>query len=327
MASPHVLQPQFHPIALRQFRLFESTDVDDTRERISRVMQPHALLPIGTAAGANGHSRMDFARVGSLGMGTIAFGSGMRVQVESVDGYYLLMFCLSGHARVNTRSYELVADQNHAVICAPGQKFDAILSPDCEQFVLRINPDVLAEHPDYAPLNWPSRLDLSRPELQPWLQQLRFMANSPALLDCAQHNPAVAVELERLLITLLACGLEHREESGIAPGRIAPAFVRQAEQFIESNAGEALRLADIALAVNLPDRTLLDGFRKFRGTSPMQYLRQIRLQRARTALCAARPGTRVADVALACGFSHLGRFARLYLETFGENPSDTLKGA
>ena len=54
----------FEPLALRAHRLFESRDLDETRERISRVMQPHALLPNGRTRGA---SHMDFVRLGEPG--------------------------------------------------------------------------------------------------------------------------------------------------------------------------------------------------------------------------------------------------------------------
>lgn len=56
--------------------------------------------------------------------------------------------------------------------------------------------------------------------------------------------------------------------------------------------------------------------------SPMQYLRGVRLDRAREDLQAG-VGT-VSDIAYQWGFTNLGRFARAYRERFGELPSDTL---
>ena len=72
--------------------------------------------------------------------------------------------------------------------------------------------------------------------------------------------------------------------------------------------------------------TLRDGFQQFRGVSPMQYVRQLRLERARNALRAAPSDVRVAEIALDCGFAHLGRFAMVYKAMFGESPSETLRG-
>lgn len=316
------------PTALRRYRLFESNDLDETRERISSVMQPHRLQPTGVAASSRAH--MDFTRLGTLGMGTISFGSPMRVDVGAVDGYHLLMFCVNGQASVASGGGMQDVDREHAVLCAPGERFDARLSADCEQFILRVDPQALAAHTGHdTPLasRW---IDLTRPALRPWLQQLRVIAGSPELLACAQNHPLVALELERLLLCLLAAGMggdAAAEETTAGHGHLlAPASVRAAEDFIRMHAGDPLRLADIAAAVGLPSRTLLDSFRRFRDTSPMRYLRQVRLQQARDNLRAAAPGMTVSQIALDCGFAHLGRFAQAYMEAFGETPSQTLKG-
>jgi len=73
-------------------------------------------------------------------------------------------------------------------------------------------------------------------------------------------------------------------------------------------------------------RALQTGFRRFRNTTPMTYLRAIRLELARTDLAnAGSANSSVAIVANALGFGHLGRFARDYQQRFGELPSETLR--
>jgi AraC-like DNA-binding protein len=58
----------------------------------------------------------------------------------------------------------------------------------------------------------------------------------------------------------------------------------------------------------------------------MAYLRQYRLQQAHGRLASSEPGeATVTDVALACGFRHLGRFAADYHRRYGRAPSDTLR--
>ena len=59
----------------------------------------------------------------------------------------------------------------------------------------------------------------------------------------------------------------------------------------------------------------------------MRYLRRARLVRVRQALLAARGDETVTHVALAWGFTHLGRFALEYRSLFGESPSETLRRA
>ena len=55
---------------------------------------------------------------------------------------------------------------------------------------------------------------------------------------------------------------------------------------------------------------------------PMRFLRDRRLDHARAEIL-RRPGARVTDIAVECGFSHLGRFAQQYGARFGEAPSRT----
>jgi transcriptional regulator GlxA family with amidase domain len=58
----------------------------------------------------------------------------------------------------------------------------------------------------------------------------------------------------------------------------------------------------------------------------MASVQEVRLQRVHRQLrAAALETTTVTDVAHAWGFVHLGRFARLYRERFGESPSQTLR--
>jgi transcriptional regulator GlxA family with amidase domain len=178
-------------------------------------------------------------------------------------------------------------------------------------------------------------LDLRRPELQAWLDQLRVLATSVTLLETARHNPLIAVELERLLVHLLLAGQAWTDQDAPKPQQAssrgpAPACVRRAEAFIQAHADQPLRLADIAQATDVPARTLLHAFQKFRDRSPMQYLREVRLELAHQRL--SQPGNQpgnqatVASVALDCGFVHLGRFAQAYRARFGQAPSAVLQG-
>jgi AraC-like DNA-binding protein len=310
----------FSAQALREYRLFESTDLDEARERISRVMQPHLLVPSGAKAGI---SHMDFVRLGGVGIGTIAFGNAMRVDVEAVAGYHLLMFCVTGQARVRTRGQTVCVDQSNAVLCAAGEPFDAVLSPDCEQFILRIDTSLPGAQACATRFGPGSHLHIDTPALGGWMQQLNLIANSPALLELAGHNDAIGGQLGRLLLELLTSG-HVRATPETSRRTAAPGVIKRAEDFMHEHCGEVLRLPDMATALGLAERTLRDGFQQFRGVSPTQYLRQIRLDKAYKILSEATEGVYVSDVAMNCGFMHLGRFSIEYKKRFGESPSETL---
>jgi len=315
------------PQCLQQHRLFESCDLDDTRARISSIMQPHTLQPRGPSTAPASH--MDFIRIGGVGLGAIGFSAPMHVDVGLLDGYHLLMFCLRGQARALADGEPLLVDQGHGMLSGPGRPFSADLSGDCEQFVVRMDRTAVHAHTGHWNLRLEPALDLASPALQPWLAQLQLLAGSPALVGLAQENPLVAVDIERLLIGLLLAGQPwHAADDARARDRtVSPSCVRKAEAYMEANAARPIRLADIADAAGVPVRTLLDGFQRFRQHSPMRRLREMRLDAAHARLLAAHEGTSVAGVALDCGFVHFGRFAQAYRSRFGNSPSATLKRA
>jgi transcriptional regulator GlxA family with amidase domain len=102
--------------------------------------------------------------------------------------------------------------------------------------------------------------------------------------------------------------------------------VRRAEDYMASHAAEPLTVAMIASHTGVSVRSLYAGFQRYRGRSPMEHLRRLRMEHVRAALLSpSKPDTTVTEVALRWGFGHLGQFAADYRARFGELPSQTLK--
>ena len=308
--------------ALSNCRLFASSDLDETRLRISDIMQPHELRPIGRLTGFQAH--MDFLRLPGSGVGTIKFGH-MHVDVGQIADYHLLVFCLRGQALLEAPGGPCVADSERGVYLAPADPFRGEFSADCEQLVIRIDAATMRKHAGRrgAVLNGP--LDLRNPALQPWVRLLDSIVHDAATVAMLQRDPRIALAYEQLFIDMLLAGQSQRPAE--PPRTAAPSSVRKAEMFMAANADQPIGLEEIARAADVPSRTLLHSFRQFRQSSPMRHLRDLRLDRARERLSRFEPGMTVAAVALDIGFAHLGRFSQDYAARFGEKPSETLDRA
>jgi AraC-like DNA-binding protein len=321
----YAMQPlslQIEPTALRQYRYFESNDIDDTRQRIASVLQPHRLMP---GSSRTAHSAyMNYARLDNLAFGSLCYAGAMGVEAGEIEDYYLVILSLGGYADVSVGGRRTMVGQSQGVVVGPSTSFGGTFSGDCEQFFVRVEKQAILAHAGYEHLQMDPVVDLSRPELAPWLAQLRILASSPETVALAQRDRRVAVELERLLVLLLLAGQPHHSQQRTHTS-LLPRTVRRAEAFIAEHAAEPLTLADIADAAGVPVRTLLQSFRRFRDTSPMQLVREARIDMSRDLLLRAGATERVADIALSCGFVNLGRFASAYRERFGETPSQTLR--
>src|SRR5690348_1213463 len=104
-----------------------------------------------------------------------------------------------------------------------------------------------------------------------------------------------------------------------------PRDVQTALELLRANPAREGSIDELAAAVGVKRRTLEKHFRKFLCRTPVEVRRDLRLERARRDLLRAQSGVTVTEVALHCGFNHLGRFAALYRALFGESPSATLE--
>lgn len=151
--------------------------------------------------------------------------------------------------------------------------------------------------------------------------------------DALMASPLVrANTLRQLAATLLATFPNTALDALTAPDARdghgpGPATVRRAVEFIHAHAHEDIGLAEITDAARIGARSLQLAFRHHRDTTPLEYLRRVRLEYAHRDLQAADPtrGDRVETIAARWGFGHPGRFSVLYRKQYGRSPSATLR--
>jgi AraC-like DNA-binding protein len=100
----------------------------------------------------------------------------------------------------------------------------------------------------------------------------------------------------------------------------APWQVRRAEAYIEAHWNEPLTVEILAGIAGTSARSLFRTFKQNRGCSPHEFIRRIRLERARDMLLDDGNET-ITEIALACGFGNPGRFSKEFADAFGERPS------
>ncbi|MEP3390290.1 MAG: helix-turn-helix domain-containing protein [Reichenbachiella sp.] len=80
---------------------------------------------------------------------------------------------------------------------------------------------------------------------------------------------------------------------------------------------------DLACTQNMSVSSLKRTFKKIMGMSPGKFIREIRLQTARTLLL-TKQYTTIKEVVYAVGFDNASHFSKLYHERFGQLPSSHL---
>ena len=163
-----------------------------------------------------------------------------------------------------------------------------------------------------------------------WKRLMQYVTSDVASNPAVHSSPILMGQVFRLIV---ATALETFPNTTLDRARYtalpaSPGSVRRAMAYIEERAGDDIDLTDIAEAAHVGPRALQRAFRRAMDTTPLGYLRSIRLERAHEQLVAADgdDGTTVVAVAARWGFGHPGRFAGAYRARYGRSPSETLRG-
>src|SRR5664279_3609932 len=111
----------------------------------------------------------------------------------------------------------------------------------------------------------------------------------------------------------------------LASSPALPADLLRVVDWLRGHLSEPIQLELLAQIGGVRPRTLETHFKMFLGTTPLGWVRQMRLARVRRELLHVGRQSAVTDVALASGFSQLGRFSVEYRKAFGEAPSATIQ--
>ncbi len=313
--------------------LVRSTNFDEIRLWSDRVYMPYRVLPIGRDIRPD--SCLHALTIGSMIISRFSYGIPVRLKDFGMDaGVGMVLTTLRGHAR-----HRLDGNGSDSAETRPGESF--VVDNSRVDYLADFDPrhlqlNVTFSHTYLARLytqltGYPAPQSL-------WQQKVKFADDNQSwgclleyVLKMACANPDTAQQgllakhLEEMLGTNIllqwsaACGLDmHNPLHQVTPG-----YVIKAETYMRDHAQRAPTLTEIAAAVGVSGRALHKGFKNYRNTTPMRYLRDLRLDGVRRELQYAAAHIGVAEIAYAWGYLNLGRFALAYRERFGERPSQT----
>jgi AraC-like DNA-binding protein len=323
------------PTALEGHEIFYTEDLDKASRLIGQALSPNELhldepASDGFAAGLHG------VRLRDVCMMHLDLQVAATLTMPSTGPYFGVHMPMNSKAECELDGDPCEANTTRAVVTSPGQKVCMHLEHDSPQLIIRIEQEALTRHVTrmlgrrlVRPLVFEPTMDLITDPAVRWngaLQLLNTEVFHPGSL--AQRGHGVGPLEELIISSLLLVQPSNYHEQLLRPDRKpGSAAVRASLDFIEAHLREPITLTDIASHVSLSARSVQQGFRSELGTTPMAYLRDRRLERAREELIDAIPsdGVTVTDVAVRLGFSHLSHFAQLYRQRWGESPSATLR--
>jgi AraC-like DNA-binding protein len=318
-------------VPLASFPGLLTEDLDEARDWVGRALRPHRLTVVGEPSL---HVVHNMAELGATGFHFIDYGTDVKVEVEALD-FVLVQIPTAGRALIRAGDREVVATSKVAAVANPTDALSMEYFAPNPRLMVRIDRTALESRLRLMLGSTPTRavqfdlaMDLTASPGRSWRALVDVVLADLESGGAIAASPLAAKSLESTIIDgLLAVQRNTYSEQLEQPGeRARPRTIQRAVTLLQDHCTEPLTTADIAEAVGVSARSLQEGFHAHVGTTPMAYLRRVRLHQVNEELRAADPATtNVTDVALRWGMTHLGRFAQAYREEFGEAPSATLR--
>jgi AraC-like DNA-binding protein len=312
---------------------YRTDDLDAARAHIGALFVPHQLEIVGR------HQVLDVciscARIEGLSLIYHRHGASVRVRPPLLRDFFLLQIPIKGEAQVKIGRQELTCDSRQAFMISPNQEADMRFGQGCEQLIVRIaKPDLerqlerqLGRH-IVSPLEFAPAVPLTTTGGSAITDLLRFMTGSLVEENGICSSNIARSHMASLLMSGLLTCLDHnyREElSNSGERRVKPAYVSRAQEFMKQNISQPIGPEDVAASVRVSTRALFVGFKTYLNTTPMRYLKDLRLDMVRDTLLKMEPQrASITTVAMDYGFHHLGHFCAAYKERFGEQPRETV---
>lgn len=316
--------------------LTDTSDPEEARTQIASVYCPHRL----TVQRGLSKFRAQHAEGGASGLGVyfLSYGSATTL-LESgrLDDFVLVSQQISGRFAARAHSGERLLVPGEHVVLDAHTAYQLRWEENCKLFHARIPrtefETAVAEFTgagESDAVRFPLSSRPSKPGTVAVAKVMQFLLRNAGRNGLLTSGPLLRAQMRRMLVASIVEAYPGFSHTDAGPsGAVRPPAVRRAVAYLEDAAAEDVRISDVAGAARLSTRALQEAFRKHLDTTPMAYLKSIRLAQAHADLrqSSVEDGTTVAAVAYRWGFGNLGRFAADYRREFGRSPSEVLRGS
>ncbi|SRR5690606_37594748 len=300
-------------------------------EFVSRNVGTHRMIPL-TANGGNATSSLRHQADGGISFSLLRYGVEVEISGPPQISKYQIQLIRSGTCRLSHGKQDYELRTGEAVLINPYYSTRSIYQGGCEKLIVAIDKNLLE-----AKLN--SRLGFmttQRLEFSGLIDRSTcdgtFLLNLLNAycetwdLQASQSGFAAVNQIMRDTVTdaIILCARNSHSELLAKEDGPDPAIRRIAE-YVTANIQDDISVADLAAEVNIGERRLFKIFQLHLQTTPLLYIKSVKLQHVKKAIeQTACNGRTVTDIATDYGFGHLGRFSMEYRRIHGELPSETL---
>jgi AraC-like DNA-binding protein len=303
---------------LHSLDMAEAEAVIGARYRTHRLKMPEGEAPL------------DFRHHAIAGEGAslnlLRYGPDIEVEANVFDTFYMLEFPLTGGVDVLYGRDRISSCAGRGLILSPGPFIRSNWHPGTTQIMLRLDRDFVERFYRRFTGDPVARTPFFKPEIDLDTPAGRRLARLVGLMATEQIEAGSDFALSPLPLihAVLETLFAHVPCKAVEPLALAasgplPRYVHRFRALLDDPAHLALTVATLCQQLDVSQRTLTTGMRRFTGLSPHDYLTMRRMDHARMLLESS--DLPVSAIAARVGYAHAGHFAAAFRRQCGSNPS------
>jgi len=259
--------------------------IDETYDAFTRLVREHEILTCGNRRCL---AEIHYAPLQKMAVSSVSLNTEMTARVDAVRDSSLIFTLLEGEIEIAMAGRTFNVRENGIVVVPAGVPFRLDIPDENRSVILEIDQDYLnsvalketgATHLDLMALNQSIDTVETKAGVARLLRFLReeLQNDSPLL-----RNAGYVYRLEDLitcsLIQAVPDSMRRREIRSDCNS--LPRYIRRAVDYMHDHADTPPTLRALSHVAATSSRTLIRGFNRYLGRSPIAYLRDMRLQRA-----------------------------------------------
>lgn len=320
--------------------LSQHKDLTHTSRELSVAQRLMSIICGNHELGTSNRNQLEFEYSGirlpskKLTIGCISYGTDVSINVNSL-GSYSISLPLYGQQQLRSHGANYKSNAMQGLIVSNIEQQELIIDKDCkklqvvmpESSIQAVLSQLLAR-PIHQTVIFEPEMSLKQaPFLQIWWQNIH------QCLEARQHFAAlnglnlISDDYENFLIKslLLTQKNNYSDQLNALNTHKIPKSVSMVKEFIHRFADKDIHVSDLIMVAGTSQSTLYREFKTVMHMSPMDYLRDFRLEQVHQALQLQHAHLSISRLAMDWGFKHLGRFAQEYRDKYGCLPSQTVK--
>lgn len=268
----------------------------------------------------------------NISFGYLEYGTEATIKLDDGIDHFTVNLPLQGQQIVTHGATRHKSNPAQGILLSPGQHLTVDIDRDCRSVYVTINRRVmelalsrLIGRQTKRPLIFEIEMSMEATAIASWWRTVEYYLKEMATEGSILSYPNVGKEIEVSLVRALLVHHKNNYSEEISRNlfELMPPFMQRAVRHMEEHYQNEIRLEVLRKVASVSADKLCAGFREFAGTTPIGYLKTLRLMKAREQLMSNQAGKSVSTVAFEVGFNHLGRFSVDYRNAFGESPSET----